>query len=184
MKILGVDASSKTIACALLEGTTKEDCILLQYNYFQPNPKDNILNKLKSIKEHFSQLLKIWDVPNSIYIEDIILHMQGGSTAQTITTLAAINRMMGLALYEMYNIEPNLISVLSVRHKLKLDKKLPPKEDMPKLLEHHLINFKFPWVTELKGRGKKKQEVISNISYDISDAMATGLAGMFIEFSK
>ncbi len=108
-------------------------------------------------------------------LEDIILFMKGHSTAATVSALAVLNRTVGLAIYNQSGKPPELLNVMKVRHALKINKRLPGKEEIPDLVSHHL-KIEFPWVFKEKGRGKNKELKTIEENYDMADAMAVGLA--------
>jgi hypothetical protein len=93
--------------------------------------------------------------------------MQGKSTAKTIITLTTFNRMVCLAAYDYLQKSPELFSVMTIRHGLKLNKTLPKKEEMPELVAQHL-GITFPY--QLNKKGKVKEE-----NFDMADGMAVAL---------
>ena len=119
-------------------------------------------------------------MPDVVAIEDIIKYMPKKSSAQTTILLGIVNRTVGLAIYEMTNKPPELLNVMTIRHKLKFDKKLPPKEEMPDVVAKHL-NVDFPYYTKTTKKGKT---TILPHTYDVADAIAVGLAYIKIESSK
>lgn len=171
MKILSLDASSTAIGIALLEsGKTPK---LLHLSYYKPPKKGNIFERLLQTKRFIFEMLEKLQ-PDQVAIEDIILFMgkKGKSTAKTITTLAIFNRTVGLAILEKTGKSPDLLNVMSIRHKIKLDKKLPAKEDIPELVAK-ILSIPFPYVYDKKGKMKKENN-------DMADAAAVGLAWLKI----
>lgn len=93
--ILGLDCSSKTIGWGLVSGPP---AVLVAHGHFNPLPsKHHFMVRLNDV---FDKISAICDdlKPEAVAVEDIIQHMSGGgSMAQTITILAAFNRVASLA---------------------------------------------------------------------------------------
>lgn len=176
---MSLDASSSTIGLAILEQKGNK-IKLIHHDYWKP-PKDGTLfERLSTIKSWFIKQLNKWN-PNEFVIEDIIQHLKKGSGANTIILLAILNRTICLTYYEQRNKHPNLLNVMKIRHKLKFDKDLPSKEDIPELVAKHL-GISFPWYTRtIKKTGEEK---IRQESYDVADAIAVGLAFIKIQSSE
>lgn len=165
MKILSFDASTTTIAYAYLSAEGgKAD--LLDCGHYNPSKKLDLFPKLSKVQDFVKTILKSTSCQETA-LEDIILFMPGRSSAKTISSLAILNRTVGLTIFNEIGVAPQLLNVMTVRHALKLNKKLPPKEDMPDLVELYL-NSKFPWVINKKGN-------VAVESQDRADAIAVGL---------
>jgi Holliday junction resolvasome RuvABC endonuclease subunit len=163
--IIGWDISSTTTAyCALsIENNNIE---YIDSGYIKPPKKGSIFERLNYTKKEVMLILQKYK-PDEIAIEDIIQFMSGASGAKTIIMLTQFNRMIGLACYEYLKSNPELYSVMTIRHGLKLNKLLPKKESMPDLVSKHLgIIFPFEY-------GKKG--AINITSYDKADAIAVAL---------
>lgn len=174
LKILGLDISTTTIGIAVLEVDQKKSTQtkivskILHLSYYKPLKKVHLYQMLSVAKKYILDIINLYN-PNYVFIEDIILFMPKRSTAATVTTLATINRTIGLHIYEEYG-EPILLSVSKIRSFLKeKNKKNPDKTEIPLILEKKL-NFKFP--IELNRRNKLKKE-----TYDMADALAVAYAG-------
>lgn len=172
MHVLSFDISTTTIGIAVLYMDDGYNISLVHQEYFKPAKEGTIFERLDSVKKYIKHLINIFK-PDDIAIEDLILFMKGKSTAQTITSLAIINRTIGLTCYEVLGKNPHLLSVMKIRHKLKFDKKLPQKEDMPEVVAKHL-NIDFPYYKKINKKTKKEQ--IMTEGYDVADAIAVGLA--------
>lgn len=165
--ILGLDCSSTTIGYAALNWNEKNNKIkVVDYGFYKPIKEGNILDRLRKTQNDFKDLINTIK-PDYIAIEDIILFMKGHSTANTITTLTAFNRALGLVAYEYLGRSPDLYSVMKIRHTIKLNKELPKKEEIPQVLEKRL-NFKYEYLY-------KKNGTIKAETYDQSDALAVAL---------
>lgn len=179
-RVLGFDVSSSCIGYCLLEwNNTTNDIKFGSVDYFKPTKKGNILERLRDTRDHMADVINKLR-PDYIGIEDIIQFMQGKSTAKTIITLTTFNRMVCLLAHDYLNKSPELLSVMSIRHGLKLNKIFPKKEDMPELVAHHL-NISFPY--EYLSKGKNKGGIKSE-SYDMADGIAVALYYAFILTDK
>lgn len=165
-RILSIDASTTTIAFSVLEFSSFDDVKLVYYEYFKPPKKDDIFIRLAAVRDFIFSSLTEWE-PQEVVLEDILLFMKGHSTAKTISSLAALNRTVGLAIYNCLGKPPHLLNVRTVRSLLKKDH-TPEKEEMPELVAEYL-KIDFPW--KYNKLGNKAVE-----NYDISDAISVGLA--------
>lgn len=168
MIILGLDISSSTIGYGILSVTDKVSYV--DSGFFHP-PKLSIIENLSEVKDKILDIIEEYK-PDQIAIEDIIMHMQSHSTAKTVITLAIYNRFIGHVVFEKTGKLPQFISVMSVRHKLKLTKVFPKKEEVPELLEHHL-GIKFPYTYDKKNR-------VHKYSYDQADGIAVALTSAIL----
>lgn len=171
-RILGLDASTTTIGLCVIDfdGYGKT---LVHHEYFKPPKKGDIFERLATVRDFIFERLDEYK-PDHVCLEDIILFMKGHSTAKTINSLAVLNRTVGLAVFNHSGRAPTLLNVMKIRHALKLDKKLPTKEEIPDLVAFHLNLGEFPW------RLNKKEKVMEE-NYDMADAMAVALT--FIKIS-
>lgn len=172
MKVLGFDVSSQNIGWAVLE-KTGNNFILLKYGVYQPPKKGTIFQRLLHTKKWLVDLLLLHK-PSKIFIEDIIQFMGGGSTAKTIISLTSFNRLVGLTCLETCALDPTMMSVQTVRAKLKKLSKSPTriaKADVAKTIEK-ILNINFPWIY-------KKNGVLAPSNADLADAIAVAIAGAF-----
>lgn len=167
MRYVGLDVSTTTIGISLLE-----DNKLISVEYYKP-PKEGstfarlietrnyVINKVRELK------------PDQIIVEDIAKFMQGHSNAETILTLAIVNRTICLAIYEQLKIEPILMNVNTVRSIIRPKDYVGKliKEDVPMAIEKAL-GIKFPYVYSKSRKGDK----IAVESYDMADSIAVVLA--------
>lgn len=167
MKLLSLDASTTTIGLAVFDYSKFSDVKLVHNEFYKPPKNGNIFERLAEVREFIYSRLDTYQ-PDNVALEDIILFMKGHSTATTVSSLAVLNRTVGLAVYNQSGRCPELLNVMKVRHALKIGKKLPAKEEIPDLVAKHL-KIDFPWIFNKKGK-----LVIEN--YDMADAMAVGLA--------
>lgn len=172
VRILGFDVSSSTIGWALLVvewAGNYYKISLSDAGFIKPIKDGSIIERLASTRTEIKTLIERLQ-PTHIAIEEIVQFMAGGSTAKTIITLTAFNRMVGLVAHDylvQYKETPKFFSVMSIRHGLKTGKKLPKKEDIPKLVCKQLNAKLNPILNKV---GKVKPE-----TYDRADAIAVAL---------
>lgn len=167
MRLLSLDASTTTIGLAIFEYTNFSDKKLIHHEFFKPPKKGDLFERLAKVRDFVYSRLDTYQ-PHQVALEDIILFMRNHSTATTVSSLAVLNRTVGLAVYNQSGKSPELLNVLKIRHALKLSKTLPNKEEIPNLVAHHL-KIDFPWKLN-----KNSKPIVEN--YDVADAMAVGLA--------
>lgn len=171
MKILGLDASTTTIGVSLLEEVDGK-IEFRHVEYYKPPKKGDIFERLTAVRKFINK--KIDELqPDQIVLEDIILFMKGKSSATTISSLAVLNRTVGLAVYDRMGCSPILLNVMKIRHAIKLGSVLPSKEEIPKLVSE-VLDFKFPYVYN---RNKKLRPE----NGDMADAIAVALAYLKIK---
>lgn len=175
-KILGFDVSSTTIGWCSLKIDDLNNIHFIKCGYIKPPKKGAIIDRMAETRNKIISVIRDQE-PDLMAIEDIIQFMQGKSTAKTIITLTTFNRMTGLIAYDYaMGISPELFSVMSIRHGLKIGKDLPKKEEMPELVAKHL-GIKFPY--ELSTKGKNKGSIKTE-SYDMADGVAVALYYAFV----
>jgi Holliday junction resolvasome RuvABC endonuclease subunit len=170
-RILGLDCSSNTMGWGLI--TLNENRpMLIAHGHIKPlDSKFDIFVRLQDVYEKIGDLCQII-CPTHVVIEDIVFHMQGRSSAKTITTLAIFNRMAGTSVYTHTGIAPELFAVGTIR---KLIRQVHPeadpkfkKEDIPDIIRTYLEpNF----VNIINRSGN-----ISSETYDESDGIAAAWA--------
>lgn len=165
-RILGLDASTSTIGICVLDFTLDGKFDLILANYYKPPKKGHPIEKLAMTKMAIEKIIEKYN-PDHIALEDIILFMKGKSTAKTTTSLAALNRTVGLAVYEKTTRPPTLLNVLTIRHAIKI-REVPDKEKIPETVAERL-QIQFPWILN-----KNNKPIPEN--YDIADGMAVALA--------
>jgi len=169
-RVLGFDASSTTIGYCVLEvNDSKIDFI--KCDYLKPTKKGSIIDRIVQTRNEVQAIIDEVK-PDVIGIEDIIQFMKGKSTAKTIITLTTFNRMICLLAYDYLKKNPELFSVMTIRHGLKMGKELPKKEEMPDLVAKHL-GITFPYQQNKKGKIKVE-------SYDMADGVAVALYYAFL----
>jgi Holliday junction resolvasome RuvABC endonuclease subunit len=165
MRVLGLDISSSTVGWGVIDDNNGNPK-LVDCGFFKPLKKGGTFERLKDLKTKTIAVIEKYQ-PTNIAIEEIVKFFAGHSTAKTIISLATVNRTVGLACYEHTGHEPTLCSVMAIRHKLKLTKVFPKKDQMPVLVEKHL-NITLPVILGKKGQVKPER-------YDIADGCAVAL---------
>lgn len=175
-RILGFDVSSTTIGWCILEwDESNNDIKFVEASYLKPTKKGSIIERIVDTRNKIQKIIVLAQ-PDYIAIEDIIQFMKGLSTAQTIIMLTTFNRMIGLTAFDYLGKSPELFSVMSIRHGLKIGTDLPKKEDMPALVAKHL-GITFPYEYNRKGNVKVE-------SYDKADGVAVALYQAFLLAGK
>ena len=171
-KILGFDCSSTTVGWGLLEwNNITNDIKFIRTSYFKPIKDGTIIERIADTRDKIQKIL-LTTKPDYIGIEEIISFMKGGSTAKTVILLTTFNRMIGLVCYDYLSRSPELFSVISIRHGLKIGKILPKKEDMSGLVSQ-LLGITFPYEYNKKGKPKVENE-------DMADGIAVALYHAYI----
>lgn len=166
VRILGIDCSSTTIGLGILE-VIDNNIKFIDVFYFKPPKNGNIFARLKETQIYIKSTIEKYKI-DIVAIEEFAKFFGSKSSANTIIALALFNRFVGMAAYEQLGTPPTMLNVMSIRHAIKLTKQLPPKEDIPYILEKRL-NITFPF--EYKKSGKIKED-----SYDMADGLAVALA--------
>lgn len=172
MRLLSLDASTTTVGLAVFDYTNFTDKKLVHHEYYKPAKQGDIFERLAKVRDYIYLKMETYH-PDEVALEDIILFMKGHSTAATVSSLAVLNRTVGLAVYNHSGKSPQLLNVMKIRHAIKLGKTLPSKEEIPSLVAFHL-EMEFPWILN-----KKEKPIVEN--YDMADAMAVGLASIKIK---
>jgi Holliday junction resolvasome RuvABC endonuclease subunit len=136
-KILGLDISSTTCGVAILycdDNISPTQITQIDSIYIKPQKNGSIFERIKKIQDDISKILEKYK-PDEIAIEDITQFMGGSSSANTIILLAIFNRSIGLVCYNFLGRPPELYNVLKIRHKIKISKELPKKEDIFELIK-------------------------------------------------
>lgn len=165
-RVLGLDASTNTIGICVLDFEADGYLNLVYSSYYKPPKKGHPIERLGTTKLAIENIIDIYK-PDHIALEDIILFMKGKSTAKTTTSLASLNRTVGLAAYDKMKKPPTLLNVMTIRHAIK-DGEFPEKEKIPELVAKKL-NINFPWMFN-----KNNKKIDEN--FDVADGMAVALA--------
>lgn len=165
-RVLGIDCSSTTIGWSIIDIDDNNEIHFFKCAYHKPLKTGSIIDRIAYTRDAFKKIMEEYK-PDHISIEEIIQFMKGKSTAKTIIMLTTFNRMLCLLAHDFLGHNPNLFSVMTIRHGLKTDKILPKKEEMPALVALHL-GITFPY--EMNKKGAIKVE-----SYDMADGVAVGL---------
>jgi hypothetical protein len=172
MKILGLDASTTTIGYSVLNFDGYTPPKLEHYSYFKPPKDGHIAERLAAVRDFIYEIMDGY-TPDEVIIEDILLGFKpggggfGGTTIKTLTSLAVLNRVVCLSVFDKLKRPPILQSVMKIRHAIKEDKVIPKKEEVPALMIKYLGPIDFPVQT----KGKHKGE-LAPVAGDIADSIA------------
>jgi len=172
-RVLSLDASSTTIGLAIID-YDDQSMTLVHKEYYKPPKKGNLFERLSAVRIFIQDKVDEFK-PDCTSMEDIVLFMKF-STAKTITTLAILNRTVGLAIYDKIKKPPYLYNALRIRHAIKPTKALPPKEDIPDVVAN-ILNFDF----DFKMRRSKGKQIRAEENYDIADAIACGICHVYMD---
>jgi len=168
---MGIDASTTTIGISVL--AFDDDNIELRHKeYFKPPKKGNIFERLYKVREYIWEKLEELN-PDEVALEDIILFMRGKSTAHTTTILSALNRVVGITIYEWHGKPPYLYPVDFIRKTIKLEDSVPQKEEIPDLVAS-ILDMEYPYFLNRIGN-------VAVENYDIADSIAVALCYIKIE---
>ena len=168
---MGLDASSTTIGICLL--SYDDDNINLDYvSYFKPPKKGNLFERLSNIRQFIYDNIDEHE-PDFVTIEDIVLFMKNKSSANTVTTLAVLNRIIGLAVFDKLDKQPYFYNAMRVRHAIKDGKKLPSKQEIPELVAK-ILNIDFPYI-------KNKKGIIIKENEDMADSIACAICHIYMD---
>jgi Holliday junction resolvasome RuvABC endonuclease subunit len=184
---MSLDASSTTIGVAIID-YDDSSMDLHHKEYYKPPKKGNLFERLAAVRQFIQDKIDEFK-PDATAMEDILLFMGhgskcpvckrplgGASTAKTITTLAVLNRTVGLAIFDKMNKAPYLYNAMRIRHAIKPDKTLPPKEEIPNVVAN-ILGFTF----DFKMRKSKGKMIPSEENYDIADAIACGICHVYMD---
>lgn len=174
-RVLCFDASTTTIGISVLD-YNDVDIKLIYSDFFKPPKKGNIFERLVTVRAFINAKIEEYN-PNFTTIEDIVLFMKGKSTATTITSLAVLNRTIGLTIFDKTDKPPYLYNAMRIRHAIKIDGKLPSKEQIPDVVAT-ILGIKFPY------KYKKNKDGSSSIieeNYDIADSIACGICHIYMD---
>jgi Holliday junction resolvasome RuvABC endonuclease subunit len=167
---MGLDASTETIGISVVKyNDTKTE--LEYYDFYKPPKKGNIIERLAQVRQFILRLIEEQN-PDEVALEDIILYMRY-STARTTTILSALNRTVGVAIYDKLGKSPYLYDVNFIRRTIKLKSSSPKKEEIPDVVSE-ILGIKFPYVLN-------RQKNIAKENFDIADSIAAALCYIEIE---
>lgn len=175
MKIMGFDCSSTTVGWGVIEYDAEFNIVNIASGWFKPSKTGTIFERLDLVRKEINNLLQTHQ-PTLIAIEDIVKFMAGKSSAQTIITLSVFNRTIGMSCYDFLGKSPELLSVMTIRHKIKSGKVIPKKDEVPACLEK-ILNISFNWTYNKKGNIKEE-------SYDEADGLAVATTRFLQEKNK
>jgi Holliday junction resolvasome RuvABC endonuclease subunit len=142
--------------------------ILVAHGHFNPlPPKHALLARLDDVFGKIAALCAEFG-PAAVAVEDIIQHMKkgGGSSAQTITVLAAFNRVAALAAWRSTS-NVHFYPVATIRKTIRegIDRRTRiEKGDMPSVVRNHLC----PGFSDVLSKTGK----ISETTMDEADGIA------------
>lgn len=171
---MGIDASFSTIGIAIIDYS--DDVLeLVHKEYYKPPASGNLFERLAAVREYIISKVKEFK-PKVVTLEDIIKYLRHRSNAHTVTLLAALNRTVGLAVFDVRKEPPYLFNVTDIRNTIKDGNETPEKSEMPDLISR-ILDFDFDF--EVKSTGKIKDE-----NYDMADAIACALCYVYLDMQN
>lgn len=177
--ILGIDCSSSTIGWAFL-GVEDEKIQIIEHGHIKPPTRDgySLVKRLDIVMASIAELCERLRPDYSI-VEEIIQHMEGRTSANTIIVLAAFNKTVSVQILRSTGQEPIFLLPISIRTRIKKflqrTEKID-KEEIPNILQEYFGKTFFK-VVGYKQRGKNKGQPIVE-TYDEADAVAAAWAGV------
>ena len=173
---MGLDISTTTIGIAVLDFDSEGKATPILIDFYKPikhtieDKNQDFLYTLSTAKRHILNLIREYQ-PDHIAVEDYIRFLKGRSSSATTIPLGILNRTICLSIYEQYSQTPlHICNVMSIRTRIKKDcsrQDLPPKEEIPELLEK-LLNITIPRPMQKTRKGEK----IATTHFDMTDAVA------------
>jgi len=174
----GLDISTTTVGFSSIV-IEDEKIKIISSIFYKPNKDDDLIKMLSDTKcfiiNQMQTAQKEYNLEPIIAIEDIILCMIK-TTAQTTTLLSAINRVLCVASYELYNKPISLLPVQTIRATIRKKAGLKgrlEKENVPKAIEKIMRKYNKKWKFEMELNRNKKPKPEN---YDRADAIAVALA--------
>ncbi len=166
MRIMGLDASTTTIGLAIID-YDDNSVKLAHTEYYKPPKEGELFSRLDAVRSYISSKIDEFK-PDDVALEDIILFMKGASSAVTITSLAVLNRTVGLTVLNKLNKPPCLIGVVRTRNLIKIGPDAPDKAHIPETVAS-ILGIDFPYI--MNKRGKPIEE-----NFDVADSIGVALA--------
>jgi Holliday junction resolvasome RuvABC endonuclease subunit len=156
--VLGLDCSSSTIGWGLVGKKESGEKLLLAYGHIKPlKPTYGLIYRLNDVYDRIAELCLEFD-PDEVAVEEILSYVKGLSSAATIISLTAFNRVASLAAYREANHEVFFYAVSKIRSILKKEissKENIKKEDVPDIIVS-LLGPEFKFIKNRKGSTAKE----------------------------
>ncbi len=156
--VLGLDCSSSTIGWGLVGRRESGENKLLAYGHIKPLASTyDLIYRLDDVYDKIAELCLEFD-PHEVAVEEIVRYMKGLSSAATIITLTAFNRVASLAAYREANHEVFFHEVSKIRSVLRKEidgKEGIKKEDVPDIIVS-LLGPEFKFIKNRKGNIAKE----------------------------
>ena len=164
--VLGLDISTSTVGCAIIDAETDEIKSLF---YISLKKEKGLLNKIRIFKR---ELEECPITPNHVAIEEpLVMFKEGFSRAQVLSMLSQFNGMAQFLTFLLYNTDPVMYNVNTARKLSYPDLKFPRgckrKELVQERTAQEYPELDFP----LKRTGRLKDEC-----YDMCDAVVIARA--------
>lgn len=164
--VLGLDISTSTVGCAIIDAETDEIKSLF---YISLKKEKGLLNKARLLQSEL-EAQKI--MPDHVAIEaPLVMFKEGFSRAQVLSMLSQFNGMSQFMTFLLYKVDPILYNVSTARKLSYPDLKFPRGTKRKELVQERTAleypDIEFP----LKRTGRLKDEC-----YDMCDAVVIARA--------
>ena len=181
---IGLDVSTSICGVCVLERDTGKLLSLFPIKLTSSKLED-ILDKALEFQKEFSANMSPDWVVNRIFVEDVAkMFSPGFSSAGTLITLAKMNAIVCLTVYNMFHVKPIYVNVRSARAKLgiKIDTKDKSRSTKDKVLEQVIaLHPDFPWIQHLAKSGKNTGKMVyDTCNGDMADAYVAISGGMLL----
>jgi len=162
---IGIDVSTSICGVCVLENNTGKLVSLFSIKLTSSKLED-IWDKALEFQKEFQKAISPRWIINRVFVEDVAkMFSPGFSSAGTLITLAKMNAIVCLTVYNTLHVKPIYVNVRSARAKLgiKIDTKDKSRSTKEKVLEQVIaLQPTFPWIQHLAKSGKN----IGNMVYD------------------
>lgn len=168
---MGIDCSTTTIGVSVIEETDDGYLLFKHVEHYNPIKKNtHPLDTLKWVKEYILSKLEEFS-PDEVGIEEFIKFMKGNSSADSTISLAIINRLVCMTIYEYFDKKPWILNVNTIRALIK-----PKNYEFPRVSKEQILplvckilNIEWKWLKNKKGK-------IEDFNFDRSDSIAVSIA--------
>lgn len=168
--LLGLDISTSMTGATVLDDTGKI-VYCEAWDTRNKNKYPTLLSKVGFVKGKLRELEDRFNI-DSIFVEQSLSRFRPGfSSAKTILTLSKFNGIVSWLCYEMYEVEPEYLSVTPARKAIGIT--VPRGENAKEVVLNFLLDNEDSFSVEYTKHGNPKPG-----SYDKADSIVIARAGM------
>lgn len=181
---IGIDVSTSICGVCVLEHKTGKLISLFPIKLTSSKLED-IWDKAMEFQSEFQKAMSPKWTVDKIFVEDVAkMFSPGFSSAGTLITLAKMNAIVCLTVYNMFHVKPIYVNVRSARAKLgiKIDTKDKSRSTKEKVLEQVIaLQPAFPWIQHLAKSGKNTGKMVyDTCNGDMADSYVAVRGGMLL----